>query len=485
MSIMMFKVNGKIYSRSVAKTTLERNDDDPQGVLSNSNKLKVLKSGGVSFIYKIGLFFIAWMLVSTSQVFAASSYPVLESLVKQQKYQQAYQQATKLRAQNEGDPRFDYLYGFSALQSGHYSEAVFALDRVTVATPNVIRPRLELARAYLKLNNKNAALKEFNDVLNLSPPPQVRQNVQSFISTLNNNQLISVKQSVIKKLATFALGYDDNINFGYQDDTIDLIGFGTITLDPNAVKQKSGFAESSFQIKQDKNIDKIRSTFALANIKHRDYFKNGDYNVTDLDLRKGFVWNQKNKQYQLNLRARPVMLGGKFYSNTLSVDAITRKGLGKGMIGSLSLSLENYDQKRIDLADRKRALIVGRLDAQKGNSSHMLSAHLGKEWPDDQAGAIYSRDIAGLSYSLTQNWNAKNKSFLNLDYRHFDYQGRYAISPFDRDDDRFIVKVAHEIDVHKNTAIIFAMRHISNQSSLELYDAERNEISVGVRYGWD
>ena len=322
----------------------------------------------------------------------------------------------------------------------HYNEAVFALDRVTVTTPNVIRPRLELARAYLKLNNKTAAIKEFNDVLLLSPPKNVRQNVQAYITELSSTKSAFKQQSIIKKLATFSLGYDDNINFGYQDETIDLIGFGTILLDPNAVKQKSGFAESSFQIKQNKSIDQGRSSFALANIKHRDYFKNGDYNITDLDLRKGFLWNQKRKQYQLNFRARPVLLGGNLYSNTISLDAIARKSLGKGKIGSVSLTMENYDQKEIQEADRTRALIAGRLDSQKGDTQHMYSAYIGKEWPDDSDGDIYSRDIAGLSYRLIQNWNAKNKSFLNLDYVHYKYQGRYAIAPFDRSDNRYIVK---------------------------------------------
>ena len=431
--------------------------------------------------------FLIFMVLISYQLnaFAGAEFPVLEKLVKQQKYQLAYDLAKNIRSQNEGDPRFDYLYGFSALQIGDYNEAVFALDRVTVTSPNVIRPRLELARAYLKLNNKNAALKEFNDVLNLSPPPQVRKNVLVYISELNRDRSVNISGSVIKKLATFAIGYDDNINFGYQDDTIDLIDFGTISLDPSAIRQKSGFVESSFQIKQNKSLDRKQSSYALARLKHRDYLKNGDYNVTDLDLRKGFLWNQKDKQLQLNLRARPVLLGGKLYSNTFSIDTIVRKSLSEGLIGSLSLTLENYDQKRIDLADRKRAFTVGRIDTQKGDSTHMFSAYLGKEWADKKAGKIYSSDIAGVSYRLTQNWNGQNKSFLNLDYRRYQYQGQYSISPFDRDDNRLIVKAGHELDINKNTAITFALRHIKNQSSLELYDAKRNEISVGVRYDWD
>ncbi len=433
--------------------------------------------------FKIIVFCLTVLLVRV--VSAEASYPILEKLIQQKQFQLAYDLAKNIRAQNEGEPRFDYLYGFSALQTGDFNEAIFALDRVTVTLPNVIRPRLELARAYLKLNNKSAALKEFNDVLSLSPPPPVRENIQGYIAELNSDPSTTVSGVVVKKLATFALGYDDNINFGYQDDSIDLIGFGTITLDPKAVNQQSGFAESSFQIKQNKNISKRRSSFALARLKHRDYFRKGDYNITDLDLRKGFLWNQQNKQFQLNLRAKPVMLGGKLYSNTIGIDAITRKSVAKGLIGSISLSVENYDSKKLDLSDKKRAFVVGRLDTQKGDATHMLSTYLGKEWADEKAGDIYSGDIIGVSYRFTQNWNAQNKSFLNLDYRHYKYNGQYPISPFDRDDDRYIVKVGHEFDLQKHTAITFAAKHVSNQSNLELYDADRNEISVGVRYDWD
>ena len=200
---------------------------------------KQQKTGGVCFRYRLNRLisigkasFLAFFMcfAGFNTAFAAEkSFPLLEQYVNQQKYKQAYQQATKLRAQNEGDPRFDYLYGLSAIQTGHYNEAVFALDRVTVTTPRVIRPRLELARAYLKLNNKRAAIKEFNDVLKLSPPPVVRQKVTAYISELQKGKQ-EVEKSITKRLASFAVGYDDNINFGYASSDINLPLFGLVTL---------------------------------------------------------------------------------------------------------------------------------------------------------------------------------------------------------------------------------------------------------------
>jgi len=82
---------------------------------------------------------------------------------------------------NEGNPLFDYLYGISALETAHYDKAVFALERVIINQPNIIRPRLELARAYMKINNDPAALREFKQVLSLNPPVAVQRNVNRYI----------------------------------------------------------------------------------------------------------------------------------------------------------------------------------------------------------------------------------------------------------------------------------------------------------------
>ncbi len=416
--------------------------------------------------------------------YGQSSYPVLEEQVKQGEYKKAYNQAIKLRVENEGDPRFDYLYGLAALQTGHYDEAVYALERVTISTPYTIRPRLELARAYLKLENRTAAVKEFNDVLNLSPPPIVRSKVLAYIAKLKKPNSVSQK-SLTKRLVAFSIGYDDNINFGSDNDEIDLPGFGIVNLDPSAIGQESGFAEAKFQLSHRKINNRVKSTFFVANLTHRSYFKNSDYDYSDLDLRTGITLNKERYQYQLVIRDRPVFLDSKLYNNTMGIDAILRKSIGNKKVIGGSLTLENYDNKQQSLSDRQRVLIGGKLDAQSGDSLHQYNLYLGKEWPDEKLGKPFSRNIIGLGYKATREWNSKNKSFLSIDYRHYKHLAPYPVFPDKRSDDRFIVKAVHELKVNAKAAILFSARHIKNKSNLDLYDATRNEVKVGIRYEWD
>lgn len=429
----------------------------------------------------ISVFLFSYQLTQAREV---TRYLSLERYILENQYQLAYQRALKLRALNEGEPRFDYLYGLSALQTGHYNEAVFALERVTATEPNVIRPRLELARAYLKLNNNSTALREFKQVLALNPPPVVRQKVNTYIRQINGDSQ-GARKAVINGLASISFGFDDNINFGFDDDEIELPIFGNISLNPESVKQESGFTEAKLQLNYQKSDSNTFNRFSTGTITHRDYFDNGDFNITDLAFRTGFTINKNKYQYQLVLRDRPVFLGGTFYTNTLGVDAALRRGLGLGTVFTGSLSLEDYSHRVDSLRDRSRAVISAKLDKKAGNNIHQFSVFYGEEFPDDDLGEQYSRDMMGIGYRVVRNWNAKNKSYLKLNYQQNDHQAPYPIYPEARKDDRVTMKVAHERKLNKNWDLLLALQYTDNESNLKLYDVTRTEAKIGIRYEWD
>ena len=418
------------------------------------------------------------------KVGAESAYPQLEQQVNTGQYIQAYQRAIKLRAMNEGEPRFDYLYGLSALQTGHYNEAVFALERVTATEPSVIRPRLELARAYLKLNNNKAATREFKRVLSLNPPLAVRQNVNAYISQLHTDKW-EVRKAVINSLLTLSLDFDDNINFGFDNDEIVLPVFGNIRLDRGSIQQESGFAEARYQLNYRKADSHRFNRFASAALTHRDYFDNGNFNLSDLDIRTGFTFNKHNYQYQVVLRDRPVLLGGSYYTNTVGLDLALRRGLGVGAVLTAALSVEDYSHKVESLRNRTRAIISVKIDKKSGNNIHQFSAFYGEETPDDDAGKQFSRDLAGIGYRVVHNWNAKSKSYLKLDYQQNTHQGPYPIYPDAREDDRATVKIGHERKLLKNVDLLMSVQYTDNESNLSLYDVTRTEAKIGVRYEWD
>lgn len=433
--------------------------------------------------YAIGILSV-FLCSGTVSANKTNHYPLLEKYTIEKNYSSAYQRALTLRFQNEGEPRFDYLYGLAALETGHYNEAVFSLERVTASEPTVIRPRLELARAYLKMNNNKAALREFRRVLLLSPPTVVKQKVNGYIIQIEQGGE-GVRKAVINGLLTFSLGYDDNINFGFENEEINLPLFGDIRLDPSSVQQESGFAETRLQLNYRKADSTRFNRFASAALTHRENFDNSDFNISDLDLRAGLTFNRHKQQYQLVFRNRPVLLGGETYTNTIGIDTALRFGIGADSVLTGALSLEDYDHKVDSLRDRKRMVLSAKLDKKLADNIHQFSVFAGTEDPDNENGKAFSRDLMGVGYRIVRPWDANHKSFLKLDYHRNEHKDAYPLYASPREDNRLILKLGHEFRINKKLDLVFSVQHMNNDSNLELYDLTRNEIKAGVRYEWN
>ena len=112
------------------------------------------------------ILFVALSILLSFKTHAAENFNLkhLQSLFVSYQRQAAYDYAMKHIKQMEGDPYFDYFYGVSAIDTGHASEGVFALERVLLLHPNDHVARLELARGYFILEEYARSRQEFEKV---------------------------------------------------------------------------------------------------------------------------------------------------------------------------------------------------------------------------------------------------------------------------------------------------------------------------------
>ncbi|MDZ7827317.1 MAG: tetratricopeptide repeat protein [Gammaproteobacteria bacterium] len=160
----------------------------------------------------------AAMLLPPMVSAAPDSLATIKELLSQQQYQRAYEQASAAEERYEGNPEFDFAYGLAALESGHYPEAIFALERVMLARPDQLRVRLELGRAHFLAGNYRAAQTEFARVLSQDPPAGVRANIDRFMSRIETAQ-----RSQRRDLGAWVdarLGSDSNINSATASEQI-------------------------------------------------------------------------------------------------------------------------------------------------------------------------------------------------------------------------------------------------------------------------
>ena len=138
------------------------------------------------------------MLAITPAVAVLPDNPTetIKTLYAQGQFEQAYELGRAAEFNWEGDPEFDFNYGLAAIESGHYEDAIFALERVVFLRPDILRLRLELARAHFLNENFVAARAEFQRVLDRSPPPNVQETSPAFWPRWTRRSSRSVVRSV-------------------------------------------------------------------------------------------------------------------------------------------------------------------------------------------------------------------------------------------------------------------------------------------------
>ena len=102
-------------------------------------------------------------------------------------------------------------------QKDYLDEAIGAFHRILVAQPELVRVRLELARAFYVKGNDGLSRKEFERVLAENPPPPVAANIRRFLAVMRERRRWS-------GYVGMTMAPDSNINSASDGDVIYLFG---------------------------------------------------------------------------------------------------------------------------------------------------------------------------------------------------------------------------------------------------------------------
>jgi len=159
-----------------------------------------------------------------------------EDLLSNGLFQDAYDLLIEEEADLAGNALYDYLLGVAAMDTGHYSEAIFSLQRSLTVEPGFSGARMELARAYYETGSAALARPLFVMLLDENPPPAVRTVLNSYLRAIDTAP--QAPRSSLTAFADMYLGYDSNANGSTSDQHF--LGF---TLSPDNVETSSSFIE--------------------------------------------------------------------------------------------------------------------------------------------------------------------------------------------------------------------------------------------------
>lgn len=232
----------------------------------------------------------------------------------------AYQLLKPEERKRAGNPDYDYALGLAAADTGHPNEAVAAFERVLAVKPDHLQARAELGRAFIELNEPEAARRELATVeASDNVPPAVRANINRYVTALDTG--LSGGGTSIKSNLTITAGYDSNVNNSTSDSRI-LIpafsGLGYATLSGSATSQEDTFGEVAGHVSLTHGLSIDRRLIADLSASYRGNASQEHFNQAIAGLNIGVAQATPDwGTFTISAQAQSYWVDGKPYRYTL------------------------------------------------------------------------------------------------------------------------------------------------------------------------
>lgn len=421
-----------------------------------------------------------------STVSAATTMEQIHDLYQQGRIDEAYKLANQYLPEGEGNPEFDFLYGRIAIDSGDLSLGVFALERVLMVKPSHHFAQLELARGYYLLGQADRAKEEFEQVLEANPSAAIRSKIAEYLKA------VKVKQSAYKTTTTayseFTLGYDTNINSASGDATFVSPTLGTGTLSDDSLANGSIFGDLEIGGFVSKPVAEGRFLFSGIDFGQRVNADGSEYDLSSLKLQGGFNLVEGDRQLRLSLAAQHLAMD---YDSYRSMGYVTADGQ---YLLSPTLRLNAYLQGGAigytDLENRDVYTFgagIGLTHALNTRSKPVMSAmfFVGHDEPmtiNQTSKELADKNSVGLLLKNTLTMTNGDLLDFSMMVQSSSYYGEDSVFLVKREDDYFKFSAGYTRQINSDWKLKLEVSHSQLNSNIPIYEYDRTEVSMGVRY---
>jgi len=432
-------------------------------------------------------------ILFSSTSWAGESFDIkqLQNLFKAFQRKAAYNYASTYLSQMEGNPYFDYLYGVSAIDTGHASQGVFALERVTLMVPEDHVARLELARGYFILEEYARARKEFERVMAINPPKPVKDTAQRFLDMIRIRE--AKYHTTSNGFLAFGMGSDSNVNSGADDDLALLIP----GLTTESLGQDDTFATlvAAWQITQPFAPGwMFNSTFTANTRINSDH---DEFNTLTATIQTGINRLYKDSNYKVNIILQQFNLDSTKYRTLGGMNLEWHNSLTQKSKMNLSLQYAVLDYEDSAQEFRNSSLITfntGYTHAFTGPWAPVLfsNINIGTETVDDDtaSGALENteRDIQGVNLGVLLNFSTKLglQTSFNLQNSNYATEQLDVISSDQvvRDDNFYSANISLLWLFNKDVRLDTKVSYSKNDSNIKSFNYDKTQVNLNVHYAF-
>lgn len=447
-----------------------------------------------------GLRRLALVILGAASLVAQANPQVMERarrLLAESNPKQAFVELAAIQGEMAGNPDFDYLLGVAALDSTRHEDAIIAFERVLAVNPNHAGAQMDLARAYFALGSYDLARATFVKLKESNPPAPALEAINQYLEAIEirKRQLTPGWSGA----AELAIGYDSNLTGVPADFGAAALQSFSITVDPtgNAIKRKAAFGEANATLEYHHPFARGWSGFVAGSARGRAYRRESDFDILAGEVRAGAALNQGPQQWKVSAGFQDYNQKGAAPGDprptndrdTANVTVDWRHALdSRTQVGlALQLSRIRFPDNPID--DFDQALLAGTwLKSFQATGIPLLS--LTAFASDDHAKNKFadgvtdkSKNLAGMRSYFQYAVTPKLELYNILGFIHRRDKDAFARSTaVEKGRDRFYeAAVGLAWQFRDKCAVRTQWAYTQNESTIDIFDFRRHEVSTGVR----
>jgi len=418
----------------------------------------------------------------------------MAELVRDNRYAEAYELG-KSASRYFGDAGFDLNYGIAAVNSGHPSQGVLALERSIRLQPENSRARLEMGKGFFALAEDSRARRELEQALQSATPAE-KIAIDDLLAAIERRRpaekiaTAGRKASASKSnaFAEFGIGHDSNINNGPSETNVSLPTFGAVSIPAGGRAVRADYGTLRAGGSGSTELDPGLQAFGAFDARSRFIFTSNlkAYDQNQLNGAAGLVWDGGATRYRAGI-------GGGIlqYANAPYMDSVGVFGDIEHMLdatqtigGGIQFAQMNYASLNAARnADYAGIQTLYRTTVTGGPVSAIVAVTgaLGQE--TNSAGRPdLGRTITSANASATAPLAPGIEGGFRFGIQQSQYSAADVMLNTTRADDLWLTGANMVYHYSPSISVGSEVAYSNNRSNIAIYSYERSTIDVKVRY---
>ena len=402
--------------------------------------------------------------------------------------QAAYDVLTPHESTLAGDPGFDYLLGIAAIDSGHLTHSVFALERVLAVQPDNVLARAEIARVYLMLGELRTSHQEFETVSRShNLPPAARNTLERYLTAFRETP---EEGADFKAFLAVTVGWDSNVNAATSTSSVAIpaAGGAIFVLDPlnrevdDAFATVAGGASVSLPLN-----DRLRFNAGL-NAYSKFLPNQTQLETQSLNGYAGLDLAAGDTVYTVAAQAEHFLLDRDTYRNAFGgllqfrhVLSNVNQFTGYTQYARLEYPQQSFrDGNRFTLGGAYSSILPGRLAP-----SGFIGGFGGLEEPDSTSFDYLKYRFVGVRTGGQLRFNQQTSMFGFFNYERRYYDSADPLFNVQREENHYGVRVGSDYAFARQWTLTPAVDYIRSDSNIPINTYDRWIISATLRVDFD